>query len=244
MVQQQRHPWIAALIVANLSGQPHIPFFRAARPHFILRVQVSRHPLITFSHMVFDQHPGNQKRLSQELSSAIGNTMHLLNGEARENPVVQSSVRSSEGLGAVSGGPGAGVAVTPLPTRRETTLPMWPSHRPCAHTREGPCQERNCAHEETCGASVADEMVWCCCKGVRCFFVGVARFCGGGRCMRWKDFHHAGLAAKVRFLDACWTTLFHSLSSKEKCNSFRHQKKMMVRLEQPLTLWCGLLVSS
>ena len=78
---------------------------------------------------------------------------HNASSEARENPVVQSNIRSSEGPGAVSGGPWcwccldsspnwagdhntvAFVPCDPLKTSPTTPvhgpcLPMWPSHRP------------------------------------------------------------------------------------------------------------------
>ena len=76
---QQRHPRIAALFVANLSGQPPTPFLRAASEATLHLARAgSRHPLGTLSHVVLDQGPGSQKRLSQELSGAAGSTMHLL----------------------------------------------------------------------------------------------------------------------------------------------------------------------
>ena len=73
---QQRHPWIAALFVANLSGQPHTPFLKAtSEATFHLARAGFEAPTW---HALARGAPGSQKRLSQELSGAVGSTMHLL----------------------------------------------------------------------------------------------------------------------------------------------------------------------
>ena len=60
---QQRHPRIAALFVAQLSGQPHTTFLRAP----IHLARSSWHPRGTLWLWTLDHRPGNPKMLSQEV---------------------------------------------------------------------------------------------------------------------------------------------------------------------------------
>ena len=132
---QQRHPWIAALFVANLSGQPHTPFLRAAsEATFHLARAGFEAP--TWHALARGARPGPREPEEIEPGAVRRGWQHNASSEvekhariqlfSRVSDQVRALVRSQGGPGAgaaLTGGPGAGAALTALPTGRETTIP-------------------------------------------------------------------------------------------------------------------------
>ena len=122
---QQRHPRIAALFVAQLCGQPHTTFLRAASEAPIHLVRAG-FVAPTWDVLALDARPPPREPEDVEPGGVRRGWQHSAASEVEKCARDEWFMRATDQVRALvrsQGGPSAGAALTAVPTRRETTIP-------------------------------------------------------------------------------------------------------------------------
>ena len=122
---QQRPPRIAALFVAQLSGQPHTTFLRAASE---APIHLARAGFVapTWDALALDARPPPREPEDVEPGGVRRGWQHSVASEVEKCARDEWFMRATDQVRALvrsQGGPGAGAALTAVPTGRETMIP-------------------------------------------------------------------------------------------------------------------------